>query len=158
MASTTLTTPIRRRLSTFARGIARPFTDSRRRGFVTDMLGGLVTAGHVHSSAIARGISRGGGNIHAAEKRLGRHLGSEHWDASPIAAELVRRSAAVVTDDTLIVADTTDLAKYYARKFEGLGRVHDGSDPDKRIAPGYGLFEAMCGSGSGRCSRWWSSP
>jgi hypothetical protein len=142
MAGTTLTTPIRRRLSTFARGIARPFTDSRRRGFVTDMLGGLVAAGHVHLSAIARGISRGAGTIHAVEKRLSRHLGSEHWDASPIAAELLRRSAALVTDDTLVVADTTDLAKYYARKLEGLGRIHDGSDPDKRIAPGYCLFEA----------------
>jgi hypothetical protein len=106
------------------------------------MLTGLVAAGHVHLSAIARGISRGAGNIHAIEKRLSRHLASEHWDASAIAAELLRRSAALVTEDTLIVADTTDLAKYYARKLEGLGRVHDGSDPDERIAPGYGLFEA----------------
>ena len=70
MASTTLTTPIRRRLSTFARGIARPFTDSRRRNFITDMLSGLVAAGHVHLTAVARGISRGAGNIHATEKRL----------------------------------------------------------------------------------------
>ena len=57
MASTTLTTPIRRRLSTFAKGLARPFTDSRRRNFVCDMLTGLVAAGHVHLTAVARGIS-----------------------------------------------------------------------------------------------------
>ena len=30
----------------------------------------------------------------------------------------------------------------YARKLEELGRVHDGSDPAKRIVPGYMLFEA----------------
>jgi hypothetical protein len=142
MASTTLTTPIRRRLSTFAKGIARPFTDSRRRNFVTDMLTGLVVAGHVHLTAVARGIGHGDGNIHAIEKRLRRNLGSEHWEADPIADELLRRSAALVTDDTLIVADTTDLAKYYAQHLEGLGRVHDGSDPDGRIAPGYCVFEA----------------
>jgi hypothetical protein len=142
MAGTTLTTPIRRRLSSFARGIARPFTDSRRRGFVTDMLTGLVAAGHVHLTAVARGISRGAGNTHADEKRLSRHLGSGHWDASPIAAELLRRSAALVTEDTLIVGDTTDLAKYYAKHLEGLGRVHDGSDPEGRTAPGYCVFEA----------------
>ena len=49
----------------------------------------------------------------------------------------------MVTDDTLIVADTTDLAKYYARHLEGLGRVHDGSDPEGRTAPGYCIFEAF---------------
>jgi Transposase DDE domain len=142
MASTTLTTPIRRRLSTFARGIARPFTDSRRRNFITDMLTGLVVAGHVHLTAVARGINNGAGNIHAIEKRLSRNLKSEHWEADPIADALLRRSAALVTDDTLIVGDTTDLAKYHAQHLEGLGRVHDGSDPDGRIAPGYCVFEA----------------
>lgn len=142
MASTSLTTPIRRRLSAFARGIARPFTDSRRSGFVTDMITGLVTAGHVHLTAVARGLSRGAGNVHAAEKRLSRNLASEHWQADPIADELLRRSAAFVTPDTLIVGDTTDLAKYSARHLEGLGRVHDGSDREGRTAPGYCVFEA----------------
>ena len=126
MAGTTLTTAIRKRLSTFAAGVARSFTDSRRRRFVSDMLTGLVVGGHVHLTAVARATHRGEGSVHAAQKKLSRHLGSEHWDASPIAAELLRRSAAMVTDDTLLVADTTDLAKYHARKLEGLGRVHDG--------------------------------
>ena len=95
MASATLTTPIRRRLSSFARGIASPFTDSRRRNFVTDMLTGLVAAGHVHLTAIARGVSRGAGNTHAAEKRLSRHLASEHWNSAPLAAASDAISAGV---------------------------------------------------------------
>jgi hypothetical protein len=144
-----LTTSIRQRLYTFARRLASPFTDSRRRRFLTDMVVGLVVAGHVHLTKIARALTRGRGNIHAAEKRLSRHLASEHWDASPLADELLRRSAAFVTPKTLLVADTTDLAKYYAKKLEGLGRVHDGSDPDKRTAPGYCLFEAYV-----RVGRW----
>jgi hypothetical protein len=142
MAGTTLTTAIRRRLYSFAGGVASPFSDSRRRTFLADMLTGLVGAGHVHLTAVARALSGGAGNIHAAEKRLSRHLGSEHWDMSPVAEELLRRSAARVGDGTLIVADTTDLAKYYASKLEGLGRVHDGSDPEGRTAPGYCVFEA----------------
>ena len=149
MAGTTLTTAIRRRLSTFAAGVARPFTDSRRRGFVTDMLTGLVAGGHVHLTAVARATHRGEANIHAAEKKLRRHLASEHRDASPLAAELLRRSAALVTDDTLIAADTADLAKYSARHLEGLGRVHDGSDPEGRTAPGYGAFQAFARVGAG---------
>jgi Transposase DDE domain len=142
MAGTALTTTIRRRLYSFAAGIARHFSDSRRRRFLTDMLSGLVGAGHVHLTAVARANSGGAGNIHAAQKRLSRNLASEHWDASPLAEELCRRSAALVGDDSLIVADTTDLAKYYARHLEGLGRVHDGSDPEKRTAPGYCVFQA----------------
>jgi DDE family transposase len=142
MAGTIRATAIRGRLSTFAAGLARPFTDSRRRRFLTDMLTGLVAAGHVHLTAVARGISRGAGDSHAAEKRLSRHLASEHWDLSPLADALLARSAARVTADTLLVADTTDLAKHYAKAMEGLGRVHDGSDPEKRTAPGYCVFEA----------------
>jgi hypothetical protein len=36
MAGTTLTTAIRQRLDTFARGRASPFSDSRRRRFLTE--------------------------------------------------------------------------------------------------------------------------
>ena len=68
---------------------------------------------------------------------------------SPVADQLLCRSADRVTDDTLLVADLTDLAKYYARHLEGLGRIHDGSNPDKRLAPGYVLFEAYV-----RVGRW----
>jgi Transposase DDE domain len=142
MAGTTLTTAIRRRLYAFAGRIASLFTDSRRRRFLSDMLVGLVSAGHVHLTAVARSLSRGAGNLHAEEKRLSRNLGSEHWDMSPVADALLHRSAALVTDTTLIVADTTDLAKYYARHLEGLGWVHDGSDPEQRLARGYAVFAA----------------
>lgn len=147
--ASSLATSIRQRLYTFARRLARPFTDSRRRRFLTDLVTGLVIAGHVHLTKIARALTRGLGNTHADEKRLSKHLGSEPWDARPLADELRRRSAALATPQTLLVADTTDLAKYYARHLEGLGRVHDGSDPEKRSAPGYALFEAYV-----RVGRW----
>jgi hypothetical protein len=149
MAGTTLTTAIRRRLSTFAAGVARPFTDSRRHRFATEMITGLVVGGHVHLTQVARATRRGPANVHAAEKRLSRNLASEHWNSAPLAAQLLQRSAAMVTDDTLIPADTTDLAKCYARHLEGLGRVHDGSDPEKRITPGYCVFQAFV-----RVGRW----
>ncbi len=133
---------LRRRLYGFARGVARPFTDSRRRGFIEDMIPGLLISGHVHLSKVARAISPGDARIHGVEKRLSTHLGSEHWNMAPVGDALLARSARLVTADTLIAADLTDLAKPYARKLEGLGRVHDGSDPDKRIVAGYMVFEA----------------
>jgi hypothetical protein len=140
---------IRRRLYTFSRRVARPFSDSRRRQFLQEMIPGLVIGGHVHLTKVARAISDGRGDIHAVEKRLSRHLASEHWDMSPVADDLLTRSAALLTDDSLIVADLTDMAKYWARTLEGLGRVHDGSDPEKRTAPGYMVFEAYV-----RVGRW----
>jgi hypothetical protein len=142
MAGTSLAKAIRRRLYSFAARIAKPFSDSRRRRFLVDMVTGLVAAGHVHLTAIARGVTRGVGNIHAFEKRLSGHLASEHWDMSPVADALREQSAALVQDNTLIAADLTDLSKPYARHLEGLGRVHDGSDPHGRITPGYAVFEA----------------
>jgi hypothetical protein len=149
MAGNGLSKEVRRRLYAFARGIASPFSDSRRRGFIEDMIPGLLISGHVHLSKVARAISKGDADVHGVEKRLSNHLGSEHWDMSPVAAELLTRSAGLVTDDTLLTADLTDLNKMYARKLEGLGRVHDGSDPDKRIVPGYVVFEAYV-----RVGRW----
>jgi hypothetical protein len=149
MARSSLPALIRQRLYSFARRLATPFTDSRRRRFLQDMIPGLVIANHVHLAKVARAVGGGADNIRAAAKRLSRHLGSEHWDLSPLADRLLHDSAARVGADSLIVADLTDLAKYYAKKLEGLGRVHDGSDPEKRLAPGYALFEAYV-----RVRRW----
>lgn len=141
MAGTSLTTTIRRRLYSFIRPLATLFSDSRRQRFVADMLTGLIGSGSVHLTAIARALP-GMDNLHATEKRLSRNLSSEHWEASPLTDALRQRSADLVHDDTLLVADTTDLAKLYAKKLGGLGKVHDGSDPDKRLVPGYCVFEA----------------
>jgi hypothetical protein len=149
MARTSFSTLIRKRLYTFARRLASPFADSRRRRFIQDMIPGLVIANHVHLSKIARAIGSGTDAIHGVEKRLSKHLGSDHWDPSPLADRLLQQTAALVNDHSLIVADLTDLAKYSAKKLEGLGRVHDGSDPEKRTAPGDALFEAYV-----RVGRW----
>jgi hypothetical protein len=100
-------------------------------------------------AATARAISPGDADIHGVEKRLSNHLGSQLWDMSPLQSQLLHRWAALVTADTLLTADLTDLAKPYARKLQGLGRVHDGSDLDKRIVAGYMVFEAYV-----RVGRW----
>src|SRR5262249_40557567 len=128
MAARTLRAAIRQRLYAFGRGLARPFSDSRRARFIADMVPGLVIANHAHLSNVPRSLSGGAEDVHGVEKRLSRHLGSEHWDMNPLHDRLLADSAAFVRNDTLIVADTTDLAKYYAKKLEGLGTVHDGSD------------------------------
>jgi len=149
MAGNGLPQRIDRRLYRFADKLARPLSDSRRREFIGDMIPGLVISGHVHLTKVARAVSTGDERIHGVEKRLSGHLASEHWDASFLADELLRRSAQMITDDSLIAADLTDLSKPYAKKLEGLGRVHDGSRPEKTITSGYMVFEAFV-----RVGRW----
>jgi len=144
---------VRRRLYGFARRVASLVSDSRRQRFLEEMVTGLVIGGHVHLSKIARAAGRGDEDIHAAEKRLSRHLNSEHWSMQPVFEELRSWSAATVQKQTLIVADLTDISKYYARVMEGLGKVRDASDPDKRLAPGYMLFEAYV-----RVGKWQLAP
>jgi hypothetical protein len=93
MAGNGLPKEIRRRLYAVARGIASPFSDSRRQRFIQDMIPGRLLSGHVHLTKVARAISPGDADIHGVEKRLSRHLGSAHWDMSPVAPQLLSRSA-----------------------------------------------------------------
>jgi hypothetical protein len=75
------------------------------------MIPGLLIGGHVHLSKVARAISPDTADIPGVEKRLSTHLGSEHWDMSRVAAQLLTRSANLVTEDTLLTSDLTDPAK-----------------------------------------------
>lgn len=149
MAGNGLRKEVRRRLYAFAGRVARCVPDTRRQRFLQEMIVGLVVAGHVHLTKVARALGSGATNVHAMEKRLSRHLDSQHWSMQPVIDGLLAWSAEMVGEDSLIVADLTDVAKYYARSMQGLGRVRDASDPDKRTAPGYMLLEAYA-----RVRRW----
>ena len=139
----------RKALYGFARKVASLVSDSRRQRFLEEMVTGLVIGGHVHLSRVARAVGNGSNDVEVDEKRLSRNLGSEHWNMQPVVDALRSWSVEMIGPDTLIVADLTDISKYYARVLEGLGRVRDASDPDKRLAPGYMLFEAYV-----RVRRW----
>jgi len=72
MAARTLCAASRRRLHGFARDLATPSPDSRRPRFVEDMVPGLVIAGHVHLTKVARALSvRLGGRVADSGRRLG---------------------------------------------------------------------------------------
>jgi hypothetical protein len=149
MAGNGVRKEVHRRLYAFTGRVARWVGDRRRQRFLEEMIVGLVIGGHVHLAEIARAAGSGTAHVHAAEKRLSRHLDSQRWSMRPVIDGLPAWSAELVGEDSLIVADLTDVAKYYARVLEGLGRVRDGSDPEKRTAPGYMLFEAYT-----RVRRW----
>jgi hypothetical protein len=84
MAGKGLHREVRRKLCGFARRVARWVSDSRRQRFLQEMVAGLVIAGYVHLTKIARSLGTGANNVHADEKRLNRHLDSEHWSMQPV--------------------------------------------------------------------------
>ena len=69
MAGNGLPKEVRRRLYSFGRKVASPFSASRRRRFLEDMIPGLAISGHVHLTKVARAISGGDTDIH--DDRLG---------------------------------------------------------------------------------------
>ncbi len=60
------------------------------------MIAGLVIGGHVHLAKIARAAGSGMTVVHAAEKRLSRHLHSAHWSMEPAVEKLLAWSAEMV--------------------------------------------------------------
>ena len=74
MPANGLTKEIRRRLYGFARRLARPFADSRRRAFLQRHDPRPGHQGHIHPTKVARAVSKGGADIHAV-RRAGRWLG-----------------------------------------------------------------------------------
>jgi hypothetical protein len=81
------------------------------------MIVGVVGSVKVDAPQIARAASYGTVDVHAAEKRLSRHLNSEHWDTSSLTNHLLAMSSRRVDDNSLIVVDLTDLAKPYSVLF-----------------------------------------
>lgn len=125
-----------------------------RRRFLQEMIVGLGIAGHVHLTKVARAFGSGATNVHAMEKRLSRDQDSHHWSMQPDIDGLLAWSAETVGEDSLIVADQTDVAEYYVRSLLGLGPVRDASDPHRRTAPVRCSSRPTWGWGGGNCFPW----
>jgi hypothetical protein len=96
-------------------------SDTRRQRFVEEMIVGVVVSGKVHLTEVARAASYGTVDVHAAEKRLSRHLNSEHWDTSSLTNHLLAISSQRVDDNSLIVVGPTDVTKPYSLSFTTRG-------------------------------------
>jgi hypothetical protein len=75
------------------------------------------------------------------EKRLCRHAKTRSFDDVGLSAALRARAALHLRQDSLVLLDTSDRSKPYARKMEHLGIVRDGSR--KTTGPGYWLVGAF---------------
>jgi hypothetical protein len=107
--------------------------------FIRQMHFGILKSGSVQLSSISRSLSEVISHKKTTE-RLGRHLGKEGlW--SEVTDSLLKTQRHHLRRCQYIVFDLSDISKRYAKKMEGLGKVHDGSE--KEIANGYWLSNVV---------------
>lgn len=101
--------------------------------FLKQIAFGILRSGHIHISKIGSSLEEDI-TLKNTCKRLGYHLGKEDLydriNESHIAA-----NRHFLSRCPYLVIDGSDITKLYARKMEGLGKVHDGSTGE--IATGY---------------------
>ena len=112
--------------------------------FVEQMLYGILVSKDVKLSQIGRALEEPI-SLKKTEDRLSTNLNSDG-----LAGELLDQVAGLgsrrVQKDALLILDTSDIRKAYAKKMEYLARVRDGSE--KELADGYWLCDVIaCQSG-----------
>jgi len=90
---------------------------------------------------LGRRMSWGPREMIHREKRLCRHAKTKSFGDMGLSAALRVQAAEHLRQDSLILLDTSDIAKPHARKMEHLGIVHDGSA--KTNGPGHWLVGAF---------------
>jgi hypothetical protein len=73
---------VRQRLYGFAHNVATVMSHRPRQRFIQKIIVGVVVSEKVHLTEVARAASYGTVDVHAAQKRLSRHLKSKHWDTA----------------------------------------------------------------------------
>lgn len=107
--------------------------------FIRQMHYGILKSGSVQLSSIGRSLSEGISHKKTTE-RLGRHLGREGlWES--ISESLLKHQRHYIRRCRYFVFDLSDISKRYAKKMEGLDRVHDGSADE--ISNGYWLSNVV---------------
>ena len=125
-------------------GFLKPFVQpvpSEYRRAVHELVFLIVGAASIMVSQLARRMIGGPARMIHREKRLCRHAKTRAFDDTGLSAALRVQAALQMRQDSLVVLDTSDLSKPYARKMEHLGIVRDGSA--KTNGPGYWLVGAF---------------
>jgi len=135
----------RKWLSPYAAGL-----DKARKRFVGEAVHGMLVAGSLVLSEMARGIRSRGEHVDYIAKRFSRSLASKAWKPTVLHSELLTQHAAFVHRDTPVYIDLSEIAKPHARKMANLCKVRDASDRDKRTTTGYWLLEAYAEPSRGR--------
>ena len=104
--------------------------------FVADMLSGLLLSGSVRLSKVARAL-RESIPEHSTHKRLSRNLGNPEV-GRVVAENLLQEAAKLISADAVLVVDSYEVVKPYAKKMEYLA-----SPTANGPAKGYNVSEVV---------------
>ncbi len=107
--------------------------------FVSEMVYGIQASQSVVLTKIARSLEEDI-SIKKVEERLSRQLSRKEL-SSKVQRNLLQIASESIEKDTLLILDTSDLRKKYAKKMEYLTKVRDGSEGE--IGKGYGLLKVI---------------
>jgi hypothetical protein len=113
--------------------------------FVEQMLYGILVSKDVKLSQIGRALEEPI-SLKKTEDRLSTNLNSDGL-ADILMDEIARLGSRRVQKDALLILDTSDIRKAYAKKMEYLARVRDGSA--KELVDGYCLCDVIACQSSG---------
>jgi len=130
-----------------------PMMDAWRQKFFPILFKGMLQAGGLLVTEIARRVREGDEAIDTVWQRVRRHLGSREWSKSwgDVQAKFARKNATGLHEMSPIAVDFSDLSKPYARDMEFLAPVRD-ADLSSRLGmtivnPGYTIFESYAALG-----------
>ncbi len=131
-------------MRTLGRGLPKP-----ARRLVREMLWGITLGGSLHLSVISRWLEDKATRLLYRVKRLSRGLANPRgWKEEETLRQHVAQMAGLVTEETTLVIDTSDIRKDYGTHFQYLERIHDGSKDE--TAPGYNFLSVTAVFAAGR--------
>jgi len=137
---------LREQIHDFSGRLSPRFSVPMRR-FVEQVLYGIQARQSVRLSEIGRSLEEGI-PLAKTETRLSRNLGASMLEGA-VQEGICRLAARRVHRETLLIFDTSDVCKPYARRMEYLETVRDGSTGE--LADGYWLYTvAACERGKPR--------
>jgi hypothetical protein len=107
--------------------------------FVEEMLYGILCGQSVHVAKIARTLNERIRLIKTIN-RLCRQLGRQGLEQM-LRDRLIEEGAAHIGRDSLLIIDSSDISKKYAKKMEYLAQVRDGSE--KKLSKGYWTMKVV---------------
>ena len=111
----------------------------KEKKFIKEMVSGILKS----RSSIVRKIAQSREESISLEKvceRFRRHL-SKNEIAERLSENLLRKECKKFNRDSLIIFDTSDIRKEYAKKMEGLSRIYDADK--KETCLGYNILDAV---------------
>jgi hypothetical protein len=125
-----------------------PLMDAWRQRYFPVLFKGMIQAGGLLVTEIARRVRQGDEPIDTVWQRVRRHVGSREWSKTwgDVQAKFARKNATGLHEMSPVVVDFSDLSKPHAREMEFLAPVRD-ADLSSRLGmtivnPGYTIFES----------------